>query len=101
MHNRSIPVSSVLPHLVYADVAAAIDWLSAAFGFTEHYRYGNPSEPQGAQMSLGGAWIMLERARGELPTDTAPRMQYLTIFVTDVDHTTNVPSPLAHASLKS
>jgi uncharacterized glyoxalase superfamily protein PhnB len=49
--NRSVPTDIVLPHLAYEDVAAAIVWLSNAFGFREHYRYGDA--PDGAQMSFG------------------------------------------------
>lgn len=36
--NRSVPADTVLPHLVYRDVEAAIAWLEKAFGFFEHYR---------------------------------------------------------------
>ena len=39
MKNRSVPVSTVLPHLVYRDVAEACDWLTRVFGFKEHFRY--------------------------------------------------------------
>lgn len=38
--NRSIPSSSVIPVLVYADVQAATDWLVSAFGFRERLRIG-------------------------------------------------------------
>ena len=51
--NRSVPTDTVLPHITYRNVAGASDWLTAAFGFTEHYRYGPPGEPSGAQMCLG------------------------------------------------
>jgi hypothetical protein len=51
----------VAPH--YQNVVDAIDWLSKAFGFAEHYRYGDPEAISGAQMHLGNAWIMLKRAR--------------------------------------
>ena len=42
MRNRSVPVDTVLPHLVYHDLASASIWLTRVFGFTEHYRYGDP-----------------------------------------------------------
>ncbi|MFZ0589511.1 MAG: hypothetical protein WAM39_03445 [Bryobacteraceae bacterium] len=42
--NRSVPVDSVLPHVVYRNVADAIAWLTKAFGFTEHYRYGESGD---------------------------------------------------------
>ena len=40
MKNRSVPTHIVLPHIVYRNVAQAIAWLWEAFGFAEHYRYG-------------------------------------------------------------
>lgn len=83
--NRSVPADIILPHIVYEDVVKAVEWLTNTFGFKEHYRYGNPA--QGAQMSLGGAWIMLSSTR---PGDVTPRKtghstQSLTVFVEDVD----------------
>lgn len=85
--NRSVPVDTVLPHLVYSNVATAIEWLSRAFGFTEHYRYGAPDSPSGAQLQLGRACIMLREARpGEAtPSQAGAWTQSLTIFVDDVD----------------
>ncbi len=90
MENRSVPIDTVLPHVVYRDVAAAIVWLHEAFGFAEHYRYGAADgQVQGAQVVMGQAWIMLERACG---TGASPASlerdlytQYLTVFVNDVD----------------
>ena len=83
--NRSVPTDILLPHIVYQDVADAIDWLSKVFGFVEHYRYGEPAD--GAQMHLGNAWIMLTRARlgRATPTQANCWTQCLTIFVDDVD----------------
>ena len=43
MKNRSVPAETVLPHVVYKDLPAAIAWLTMTFGFVEHYRYGEPS----------------------------------------------------------
>ena len=85
MKNRSVPADFILPHIVYQDVAGAIDWLTRTFGFTEHYRYGDPT--QGAQMHLGEAWIMLRIARkGETsPAQAGLATQSLTVFVEDVD----------------
>ena len=51
MRNRSVPVDTLLPHLNYANLAEAIDWLSRTFGFQEHFRYGEPVA--GAQLHLG------------------------------------------------
>jgi uncharacterized glyoxalase superfamily protein PhnB len=85
--NRSVPTDSVLPHLVYQDVAKALAWLTGTFGFTEHFRYGPPDEVQGAQMYLGKAWIMLTRSRPgrASPLQIGHETQSLTVFVEDVD----------------
>jgi uncharacterized glyoxalase superfamily protein PhnB len=85
MKNRSVPTDIVLPHIVYHDVVEAIAWLTRTFGFTEHYRYGDPVS--GAQMHLGDAAIMLERAKAgrATPKQVGCVTQSLTIFVDDVD----------------
>jgi uncharacterized glyoxalase superfamily protein PhnB/predicted enzyme related to lactoylglutathione lyase len=86
--NRSVPTDTLLPHVIYQDVAAAIAWLSEAFGFSEHYRYGEPDGPiSGAQMHLGNAWIMLKRARSgnASPAQLGYGTQSLTVFIEDVD----------------
>ena len=44
--NRSVPSSTVIPVLVYPDVRAAVDWLSAAFGFAERLRIGDSHRSQ-------------------------------------------------------
>jgi predicted enzyme related to lactoylglutathione lyase len=83
--NRSLPCDVILPHVEYQNLADAIGWLSSAFGFVEHYRYGDP--PSGAQLCLGAAVIMVKQAD---PGEASPRQlgygtQSLTIFVDDVD----------------
>jgi len=88
LKNRSVPADTVLPHVVYQDVAAAIDWLSKTFGFIEHYRHGDPAgSVNGAQLHLGDAWIMLTRARPgrATPAQLGGGTQSLTVFVGDVD----------------
>jgi uncharacterized glyoxalase superfamily protein PhnB len=83
MLNRSVPTNSPLPHIVYQRVPEAIEWLTRTFGFTEHYRYGDPSNPAGAQLHLDDAWIMLEAARPgrSTPAELGAYTQMLTIFV--------------------
>lgn len=85
IHNRSVPVNTILPHVVYADIPAAIEWLGRAFAFVEHYHYGEPA--QGAQMHLGEAWIMLKSARqnASSPAQAGRWTQSLTLFVENVD----------------
>src|SRR6266571_1873944 len=88
MKNRSVPADTVLPHITYQNVAGALAWLTKTFGFTEHYRYGEPGGPvQGAQMHLGDAWIMLNSARAgrSSPAQLGAETQSLTVFVEDVD----------------
>ena len=85
VRNRSVPADIILPHVTYHDLVAAIGWLTRVFGFTEHYRYGDPV--QGAQLHRGGAWIMVNRARPgrSSPAHTGCGTQSLTVFVEDVD----------------
>ena len=86
MNNRSVPVNTLLPHIVYQNVAAAIAWLTDSFGFAEHFRYGDPDAPSGAQMHRGEAWIMLSSARDgrASPAQLGAWTQSLTIFLDDV-----------------
>jgi uncharacterized glyoxalase superfamily protein PhnB len=83
--NRSVPTDVVLPHIRYRDLQEAIVWLSKAFGFVEHYRYGNPVS--GAQMSAGKAWIMLRQTGREdaTPKELGFGTQSLTVFIEDIE----------------
>jgi uncharacterized glyoxalase superfamily protein PhnB len=84
---RSVPADTILPHVVYRDVAEAVAWLTKTFGFLEHYRCGDPvGTISGAQMHLGDAWIMLHRARAgsASPAQLGSLAQSLTMFVEDV-----------------
>jgi uncharacterized glyoxalase superfamily protein PhnB/predicted enzyme related to lactoylglutathione lyase len=85
--NRSVPSNTVFPHVVYRNLADAIAWLTKTFGFTEHFRYGNPAEPSGAQLHLGNAWIMVRSARdGEQPpAQLGYGTQSLTVFVEEIE----------------
>jgi len=88
MRNRSVPTDTVLPHITYSDVTVALAWLTRTFGFTEHYRYGEPGgSVSGAQMCLGNAYIMVNRARqgSASPAQAGLSTQSLTVFVDDVD----------------
>jgi uncharacterized glyoxalase superfamily protein PhnB len=82
--NRSVPTDTVLPHIMYPDLANAIAWLTRVFGFTEHYRYGEPLS--GAQMYAGRACIMVKNAPDQAtPAQLGHGTQSLTIFLDDVD----------------
>lgn len=85
IENRSVPPDTVLPHVMYQDLIGAIAWLSKAFGFREHYRYGEP--PSGAQLHLGNAWIMAKQGQqgSASPAKLGYGTQSLTVFVDDVE----------------
>jgi len=85
LKNRSVPTETILPHVYYQNLDAAIAWLVNTFGFKEHYRYGEPLS--GAQLHLGDAWIMVSSARPgrTSPAQSAYSSQSLTVFVEDVD----------------
>jgi uncharacterized glyoxalase superfamily protein PhnB len=88
MNNRSVPTSTLLPHLAYRSLPDACEWLQRVCGFKEQYRYGNPVS--GIQMHLGDAYIMLTGRRPETMGTESPaivgrRTQALTVFVADVD----------------
>ena len=85
MRNRSVPADTLIAHLFYKNLAAAIEWLKDTFGFEEHFRYGEPVA--GAQLHLGEAWIMVGSARPgrTSPAEAGCMTQMLTIFVEGVD----------------
>jgi uncharacterized glyoxalase superfamily protein PhnB len=59
--NRSMPSSTVIPVLAYADVSEAIDWLCTRFGFTERWR----ARSHRAQLAVGdGAVALTEQPAG-------------------------------------
>jgi uncharacterized glyoxalase superfamily protein PhnB len=55
--NRSIPAATVIPVLIYPDVRAAVEWLSAAFGFEERVQIGENHRSQ-MKVGDGGAVII-------------------------------------------
>jgi uncharacterized glyoxalase superfamily protein PhnB len=83
--NRSVPTDIVLPHIRYRDLEETIAWLSKAFGFVEHYRYGKPLS--GAQMRAGKGWIMPRQAQLEdaTPKELGFGTQSLTVFIEDIE----------------
>jgi uncharacterized glyoxalase superfamily protein PhnB len=58
--NRSMPSSTVIPVLYYPDVRRAVDWLRAAFGFTERLRIG---ESHRAQLRVGDGDVIVADVR--------------------------------------
>jgi uncharacterized glyoxalase superfamily protein PhnB len=84
--NRSVPTNVMPGNLAYASVEEAVEWLRRAFGFSEHFRYGDPAHSSGAQMHLGDAWIMISKSREgwKSPAEAGAGTQSLTIFLEDV-----------------
>jgi uncharacterized glyoxalase superfamily protein PhnB len=85
LHNRSVPTDILLSHIVYQNLPKAISWLTRVFGFTEHFRYGDPVS--GAQLFLGPAFVMVRQAHDnqKSPFQLGCGTQSLTVFVEDVD----------------
>jgi uncharacterized glyoxalase superfamily protein PhnB len=83
--NRSVPADTLLPHVEYLNLDEAIAWLTRAFGFQEHYRYGDG--PSGGQMWAGKAAIQVRQADDgqKSPAQLGYGTQSLTVFVDDVD----------------
>ena len=83
--NRSIPNCTVIPQLVYADVAKAAEWLCGAFGFTLRLTIGSHR----IQLNAGdGALVVMEPkaaaapgAQGYLPSEFG----HVMIRVTEID----------------
>ena len=56
----------VAPYLLYEDPAAALDWLTAAFGFQERFRHlGASGWIDHAEMAIGDGLVMLARPSAE------------------------------------
>ena len=55
-----MPASTVIPVLAYEDLGRAIDWLCAAFGFTERWRAGSHR----AQLAVGDGAVALTEQPG-------------------------------------
>lgn len=70
MHNRSMPSGDVIPELPYLDVAEAVAWLCAAFGFRERLRIGNHR----VQISVGSGSVVAVQARPSGPNSVMVRV---------------------------
>jgi len=82
-------MQTIFPILRYTDARAAIQWLCAAFGFSE--RFSVPETGQfvrHAQLSLGTNLIMLGSCRDDglkSPQTLGAATQALCVYVPDVD----------------
>ena len=80
IENRSIPNSSVIPELAYADVFEASEWLCHAFGFRTRLRIGDHR----AQLVFGnGAVIVIELSAGGVPGEALTHA--VLVRVEDID----------------
>jgi uncharacterized glyoxalase superfamily protein PhnB len=85
--NRSAPAATVVPVLIYDDVAAAVDWLCRAFGFKERLRAEGPKGVVShAQLAVAEGALMLGRPGGTFrPARLDEVNQYVIVHVDDVD----------------
>jgi uncharacterized glyoxalase superfamily protein PhnB len=85
--NRSAPTATVVPVLVYEDVAEAIGWLCEAFGFSERLRAARPDGVVlHAQLSIAEGAVMLGAQGAEFrPPRSNEVNQYVVVHVEDVD----------------
>jgi uncharacterized glyoxalase superfamily protein PhnB len=72
LQNRSMPACTVIPVLVYEDVAEAVEWLCDTFGFVERWHVGEHR----AQLAVGDAAVVV----GERRVAEAHRSSDPTIF---------------------
>ena len=84
--NQSAPAATVVPILIYADVARAIDWLKDAFGFAERLRAGRGGVVSHAQLIVGDGALMVGRQGAEYrPPRAGEVQQYVLVTVEGVD----------------
>jgi uncharacterized glyoxalase superfamily protein PhnB len=81
--NRSIPVPTVVPVLVYPDVREAVAWLHDAFGFEERVRIG---EAHRSQLRVGDGAVIVADVRGDRrPPQRGAVPHSVLVRVDDVD----------------
>ena len=77
----------ITPYLLYEDVAAALDWLSNAFGFAERFRMqGDDGRVNHAEMTYGEGVVMMGNPGPDYRSpklDTRP--VFINVYVDDVD----------------
>jgi uncharacterized glyoxalase superfamily protein PhnB len=89
--NRSAPCGTIVPSLIYVDVAKAVDWLCDVFGFTERLRAaGEDGKITHAQLAIGQGGVTLGASRVADGAEFRPPRpnevsQTLSVHVEDVD----------------
>jgi PhnB protein len=89
METRGTQVKTeIIPYIYYSDVAAALDWLARAFGFTEEMRTATPSGGVHGEMTLDGQRVMLGQRPGSRPaseSESVPAAQGIFVYLAGVD----------------
>ena len=78
----------ITPYLLYEDVGAAIEWLTAAFGFSERMRLPGPDGTIGhAELELSDGLVMMGCPGPDYrnPKNVGHTTQQLYVYVDDVD----------------
>ena len=81
-------MQTVTPYLLYEDVNAALDWLAAAFGFSERLHFTDAEgQVTHAEMIVGDSEVMLGHPGPEYsgPRSTGYVHTYVHVYVDDVD----------------
>ena len=80
-------MTTIIPALRYTDARAAIDFLVAAFGFTEHAAYEDDGLIGHAELRLDDAWVMLGDTRsGRTDLPHGPATIYVVVDDPDAHH---------------
>jgi uncharacterized glyoxalase superfamily protein PhnB len=88
MDDSTSALPSVIPYLLYEDAAAALTWLTSAFGFVETLRVPDADgRVTHAELRAGDGVVMLgQPSEGyRSPNATGHRSQYVMVTVDDVD----------------
>ena len=96
--NRSAPRATVVPILVYEDVAKAMDWLCDTFGFTERLRAAGPGgSVTHAQLAIADGAVMLGRQGGEFRPPRPNEVTWLCMLTT-LTSISSMPGSVARRS---
>jgi PhnB protein len=81
--------TEIIPYIFYRDVAAALDWLARAFGFTETMREATSSGGVHGEMTLEGQRIMMGQGGRDRRMLSASETQAVTqgvfVYLDEVD----------------
>jgi uncharacterized glyoxalase superfamily protein PhnB len=81
-------MARITPYLLYEDAAAAIDWLTEAFGFRERLRFTDADgKVTHAELQLGGDSVMLGHPGPDFqsPKRSGHSTHIVHVYVDDVD----------------